>query len=139
MKNKLGGKIMTKFVALRAKSYSYLIDDGSKDEKAKETKKCLMKIKLELENYKNHLEATKKNEIDKDIIKESFKKFVKNNKSIFKIQQRFKSERHNVFTEEVNKITLKSNDDNKIQSVHLVETYAYGTSRFSKWQRRGWI
>ena len=90
MKNKLGGKIMTKFVALRAKTYSYLIDDGSKDKKAKETKKCLMKINFELENYKNHLEATKKNEIDKDIIKESLKKFVKNNKSILKIQQRFK-------------------------------------------------
>ena len=90
MRNKLGGKIMTKFVALRAKTYSYLIDDGSKDKKAKETKKCLMKINFELENYKNHLEATKKNEIDKDIIKESLKKFVKNNKSILKIQQRFK-------------------------------------------------
>ena len=90
MRNKLGGKIMTKFLALRAKTYSYLIDDGSKDKKAKETKKCLMKINFELENYKNHLEATKKNEIDKDIIKESLKKFVKNNKSILKIQQRFK-------------------------------------------------
>ena len=90
MRNKLGGKIMTKFFALREKTYSYLIDDGSKDKKAKETKKCLMKISFELENYKNHLEATKKNEIDKDIIKESLKKFVKNNKSILKIQQRFK-------------------------------------------------
>ena len=31
MKNKKGGKIMTKFVGLRAKAYSYLIDDGSED------------------------------------------------------------------------------------------------------------
>ena len=31
---------------------------------------------------------------------------MRNNKSILKTQQRFKSERHNVFTEEINKITL---------------------------------
>ena len=35
MKNELGGKIMKKFLGLRAKTYSYLIDDGSEDKKAK--------------------------------------------------------------------------------------------------------
>ena len=39
MKNELGGKNMTKFVGLRAKTYSYLIDNGSEDKKAKGTKK----------------------------------------------------------------------------------------------------
>ena len=39
MKNKLDRKIMTNFVGLRAKTYSYLIDDSSEDEKAKDTKK----------------------------------------------------------------------------------------------------
>ena len=31
MKNELGGKIMTKFVELRAKTYSYLTDDDSEN------------------------------------------------------------------------------------------------------------
>ena len=46
MNDKLGGKVMTKFVGLRAKSCSYLIDDGSEDKKAKDTKKCVIKRKL---------------------------------------------------------------------------------------------
>ena len=39
MKDELGGKVITKFVGLRAKTYSSLIDDGSEDKKAKDTKK----------------------------------------------------------------------------------------------------
>ena len=39
MKDELGGKFMKKFVGLRAKTYSYLIDDGSEGKKAKGTKK----------------------------------------------------------------------------------------------------
>ena len=49
---------MTKFVRLRAKIYSYLIDDGSKDKKAKYTKKCAIKEKLKFNYYKNCLQAT---------------------------------------------------------------------------------
>ena len=49
---------MTKFVGLRAKTYSYLIDDGSEDKKAKVRKKLVIKRKLKFENYKNCLEAT---------------------------------------------------------------------------------
>ena len=44
-------------------------------------------------------------------------------------QQRFKSERHNLFTEETSKTALSSNDDKRIQSVYSIETYAYGTSK----------
>ena len=49
---------MRKFVGLRAKTYNYLIDDGSEDKKAKSTKKCVIKRKLRFENYKNCLKAT---------------------------------------------------------------------------------
>ena len=47
---------------------------------------------------------------------------------MLKTQQRFKSERHNVFTEEINKIALISNYVRRMQSIHLIEIYAYGTS-----------
>ena len=46
-----------------------------------------------------------------------------------KAQQTFKNERQNVFTEEINKIALGPNDDKRIQSIDLIETYAYGTSK----------
>ena len=58
MKDKLGGKVMTKFVGLRAKTYSYLIDERSEDKKAKDTKKCVIKRKRKFENYKSCFEAT---------------------------------------------------------------------------------
>ena len=41
MKDEFGRKIMTKFVGLRANTFSYLIDDGSEDEKAKDKKSML--------------------------------------------------------------------------------------------------
>ena len=82
MKDELGGKILTKFIGLGAKTYSYLIDDGSEDKKAKGTKKCVINRKLEFENYKNCLEATQlenninhleKNQIDIDSIEKIIK------------------------------------------------------------------
>ena len=39
IKNELGGKIMKQLVARRPKTYSYLMDDGNSDKKAKRTKK----------------------------------------------------------------------------------------------------
>ena len=46
MKDELRGKIMTKFVALRPKNYSYLTDDFEEDKKAKGAKKCVTKLRL---------------------------------------------------------------------------------------------
>ena len=64
-----------------------------------------------------------RNKIDIDTIKKSFKEFIKNNTSISKTQQIFRSERYNVFTEEFNKTALSSSDDKRMQSIDLLEIY----------------
>ena len=86
MKDELDEKIMTKFLGLRAKTCSYLIDDSIEDEKAKGRKECVVKRKLKFENHKNCLEATQaeskinyveKDKIDIESIKENHKEFIK--------------------------------------------------------------
>ena len=58
-------------------------------------------------------------------LKEDQKELIKANKLILKTQRRFRSEKYNVFTEEINKIDLSSNDDKRIQLIQSIETYAY--------------
>ena len=87
MKNELGRKITTEFAGLRPNTSSYLINSGNEDKEAKGTKKCVIKRRLKLEDYK---------------------KCLQNNKTTLRSQQRFKSEVHNVFTEKVNKTALRS-------------------------------
>ena len=58
MKDELGGKIMTKFVELRAKRYNYLSDNNDEDKKAKGTKKSVTKRKLKFQDCKNCSEAS---------------------------------------------------------------------------------
>ena len=53
-----------------------------------------------------------------------------NNKIILKSQQRFKSDNHNVYTKQINKIALSSNDDKRLQTFNKIATYPYGTNAF---------
>ena len=92
MKDELGGKIITEFVTLRPKTYSFLTDDGKEDKKAKGTKKCIIKKMIKLNDYKKYL-------LDDEVI--------------LKSQQRFISKKHDVYTENINKIALSNNDDKK--------------------------
>ena len=108
-KDELGGKIMTEFCALRAKTYAYLMEDGSEHKKAKGTKKCIVKRELMFKHYKDCLF---------------------NDITLLKSQLRFRSDQHNVYTEEVNKIALSSNDDKRIQTYEKVTTYPYETNTF---------
>ena len=86
MKDELEGKIITEFVTLRPKTYSYSTDNGKEDKKAKGTKKCVIKRTIKFNDYKNCL---LKDEV------------------ILKSQQRFISKKHDVYTENINKIVLK--------------------------------
>ena len=53
-----------------------------------------------------------------------------NDEVIIRSQQRFRSDHHRVYTEEVNKIALSSNDDRRIQTFDKVTTFLYGTNVF---------
>ena len=109
-KGELKGKIMKEFCALRARTYTYLMDDDNEKKTAKGIKKYIIKRRLEIfENYKDSLF---------------------NNKTILKSELRFKSDHHDVYTEEVNKIALNSNDDKRLQTFDRVTTYPYGTNAF---------
>ena len=55
MKDELGGKIITEFVTLTPKTYSYLTDEGKEDKKAKGTKKCVIKKMIKFNDYKKCL------------------------------------------------------------------------------------
>ena len=61
---------------------------------------------------------------------ENYKDCLSNDKIILKSQQRFKSGHHNVYTEEINKIALRSNDDKSLQTSDRIKTYPYGTDAF---------
>ena len=63
------------------------------------------------------------------VVLKNQKEFIRNNKSVLKTHQRLKSERHNVFTEEIHKITLSLNDDKRIQPIDSIKTCAYATKK----------
>ena len=89
-KDELGGKVMLKFCAPRAKTYAYLIDRYDDDDydknkiinkKAKGTKKCVIKRCLKFDDYKDS---------------------IFNDEKILRQQQRFKSDLHTIYTKNIN-------------------------------------
>ena len=60
--------------------------------------------------WKENKQLERKN-VDLDSLTENHKEFTKNNKLILESRKRFRSEKHDVFTEKVNKIALSANDD----------------------------
>ena len=57
MKDELSGKIVLELVVLRPRAYYYLIDEGDENERANNTKRCVIKQNLKFKDYKNFLEA----------------------------------------------------------------------------------
>ena len=105
MKNELGGGIIIEFVALRPKTYSYMTNEFIEMKKAKGIKKCVIKKMFKFEDYKKCLFG---------------------NQSMLKSEQRFKSENHEVYTENINKVALSSNDDKRIVALEIIASYLYG-------------
>ena len=105
MKDELVGKIITEFVTLRPRTYSYSTDDGKEHKKAKGTKKCVIKRMIKFNDYKNCL------------LKD---------KVLLKSQQRCISKKHNVYMKNINKIALSNNDDKRIVSSDKITSYSYG-------------
>ena len=98
-----------------------------------------MKQKFKCEGYKHCLEGSRlknkvnqpeQNTADVDFLGESHEEFIKNKKLILKSQQILKIEKHNVFTDEVNKIVWSAKDDKRKQSIDSIEICAFKTSNY---------
>ena len=110
MKDELGGIIMTEFVALTPKLYSYRKLDGAEDKKCKGIKKCVVKKTLSFGDYKNCLF---------------------NPDAIYGSQLMFRSSKHEVHMIEVNKVTLNRYDDKWISKRGGISTLARGHKSLS--------
>lgn len=103
-------------------------DDSNENKKAKDMRKCKTKWKLKFKDYENHLQASQvKNEIshleshklDVDSLKENLKEFIRSNVFTLKSRKRFRRKKHNIFTQEVNKIVLSTNNDKEYSQLNL--------------------
>ena len=104
-KDEVGGKVIEEFVGLRAKLYSYEMLDGEEDKKCKRVKKSVIKKRLTHDDYKKCLFTGKEQLRRMNIIR---------------------SHRHEVYTEEVNKIALCPGDDKSHILEDGVHTLALG-------------
>ena len=100
---------MKVFVGVRSNTWAYLMDNNSENKKVKGTKKCIIKKGIVVKNYEDCMF---------------------DNKIILKSQQVFRSDHHNVYTVEINKIALISNDDKRLQTLDRITTYPHGTNKF---------
>ena len=105
MKDELGGKIMTEFMELRPKLYSYEKLDGSEDKKCKGIKKCIVQKTLTFEDYETCLFS---------------------DSTEYRSQLMFRSSKHEVHTIEVNKVALNRDYDKRTPRKAGISTFARG-------------
>ena len=103
-KDEVGGKIISEFVGLRAKNYSYECEK-------KEYKKC---------------KGIKKNVTEKGISHKDYKDCLFNNVQLRRKMNIFRSHKHEVYSEEVNKVALCANDDKRVVLPDGIHTLAHG-------------
>ena len=107
-KDEVNGNVIDEFVGLRAKLYSYKMFEGE------ESKKC---------------KGVKKSVVKKSITHEDYKKCLTDRKPQLRKMNVIRSYKHNVFTEEVNKVALSANDDKKYILEDGINTLALGHYR----------
>ena len=107
-KDEVGGKVIDEFVGLRAKLYSYKMLKGEESKKCKGVKKSVVKKRIAHEDYKKCLFTGKEQLRRMNIIR---------------------SYRHQVYTEEINKIALCPGDDKRNILEDGVHTLALGHYR----------
>ena len=105
MKDEAAEKIIKEFVGLRAKLYSFIMDDGGEIKKCKGIKKQVVESSISHEDYKTCL-LTEKEQLRKQNILRSYS--------------------HEVYTEEVNKVALSALDDKRYILSDGVHTLAWG-------------
>ena len=107
-KDEVNGNVIDEFVGLRAKLYSYKMFVGE------ESKKC---------------KGVKKSVVKKSITHEDYKKCLTDQKPQLRKMNVIRSHKHNVFTEEVNKVALSANDDKRYILEDGINTLALGHYR----------
>ena len=104
-KDEAGGKIISEFVGLRPKLYAYKMHDGKEEKRCKGVKKAVVKRSINFEDYKTCLFTGKPQTRTMNVIR---------------------SHRHELFTEEINKIALSANDDKRVILEDGIHTLAHG-------------
>ena len=102
-KDEVGGKQITKFVGLRPKLYSFKVEDSSTTKKCKGIKQKVVKKGIDFEDYVDCLFKGEKQMRTMNIIK---------------------SENHEIYSKEVNKLALSNEDDKRILCKDKVNTRA---------------
>ena len=102
-KDEVAGRQITHFVGLRSKMYSFKIEESNIVKKLKGIKKTVIKKQIEFEDYFDCLKTGKKQMRNMNIIK---------------------SESHEIYSKEVNKLALSSDDDKRILCKDKVKTLA---------------
>ena len=104
-KDEAGGKIIEEFVGLKSKLYSYKMYEGLEEKKCKGVKKSVIAQRIKFDDYKKCLFGGGKQ---------------------YRRMYNIRSDKHEVFTEELNKIALSADDDKRIIQSDKIHTLAYG-------------
>ena len=133
-KDEAGGKIIKEFVGLRAKLYSYKMfesEEEKKERKEKEEKKRKEGVDFiegsSLEKKK--CKGMKESVVKRTITFDDYKKCLFDGEKQYRQMNVFRSRKHEIFTEEVNKVALSADDDKRIILPNKVNTLAYGHFR----------